>query len=411
MGRCGLKTRWGILLSILLLAAPVQAQSRHINTPHYLIQTDLDDSLARELSQEMESMYGEYSQRLAAFSRKSALPRMEVYLFRRQQDYAAFTEGKIKNTGGLFLPSRNLLAAFLEGQGRQQLRRTLQHEAFHQFAYNVISTDLPVWLNEGLAQLFEEGLWNGNGFLLGEAPPRRVRRLQMDLKGDRLLTFSTLLPMSDEQWARRLCANEDDGAVQYNQSWAIVHFLVMAQNSRGEFLYRPRVVEMLRYLHEGNSPARSFQLAFGSNVAGFQDRFVEYARTLRPTPEATMIENQGVLADLLVDLAKEGKHFEDVESFHKYVIHGHFKLHYHVGTLEWDTNPDFNVYFSNLDGGRWASDDLYFSTRSDAPLADLVCRYSGNLTLRTRFYDSGQNRLDHDLSIESSRISLSISAN
>jgi hypothetical protein len=44
-------------------------------------------------------------------------------------------------------------------------------------------------------------------------------------------------------------------------------------------------------------------------------------------------------------------------------------------------------------------------------VADLVCRYSGSLTLRTRFYDVGANRIDHDLSIESGRISLSVSAN
>ena len=51
----------------------------------------------------------------------------------------------VAEAGGMFLPGRNLLAAFLEGQGRQQLRRTLQHEAFHQFAYNAISPDLPIW--------------------------------------------------------------------------------------------------------------------------------------------------------------------------------------------------------------------------------------------------------------------------
>ena len=63
----------------------------------------------------------------------------------------------MKNTGGVFMSGRNLLASFLGDLGRDSLRRTLQHEAFHQFAHTVISPDTPVWLNEGLAQVFEEG--------------------------------------------------------------------------------------------------------------------------------------------------------------------------------------------------------------------------------------------------------------
>jgi hypothetical protein len=396
------------VLLLTHLTSSAQAQLGNISTPHYLIHTDLDDALSRELSERMEAMFGQYSQRLAAFNRSPSVPRMEVYLFKNQRDYVALIGGRLKNSGGLFLPSHNLLAAFLEGQGRQQLRRTLQHEAFHQFAYNVISTDLPIWLNEGLAQFFEEGLWNGNELVLGEVPPRRIRRLQTDLRGKHLLTFATLLPMTDEQWAKRLAADKEEGARQYNQSWAMVHFLVMAQNSSGQYLYRPRLLEMLRYLHEGQTPPRAFQLAFGSNVAGFQSRFVEYSRALSATPEATFIENQGVLADMLTDFAKEGRRFDDIESFHKTVKQGRVTLHYTLGSIEWDTNPDSSVYFSDLEGNPFSADDLYLSVHNGSPLPDIVCRYSNRFTLRTRFYDGGRNAFDHDLLIEPARTSVSI---
>src|SRR5438093_11038290 len=111
----------------------------------------------------MEQMYAQYSARWSNF-----LPpqddRFEVYLFRRRTGYLRFTGQDPKNTGGIFIPSRNLLAAFLEEQGRDGLWRTLQHEAFHQFALRAIGPQLPVWLNEGIAQIFEEGLWTGNEF-------------------------------------------------------------------------------------------------------------------------------------------------------------------------------------------------------------------------------------------------------
>src|SRR6185437_4253002 len=115
---------------------------------------------------------------------------------------------------------------------------------------------------------------------------------------------------------------------QYNQSWAMVHFLVMARNARGEFLYRGRLVDMLRLLHAGRRCDDAFRLAFGSNTNGFHDRFAEYARKLAPTPEATLIENQGVLADLLIDFNRDGKRFDDIPSLRRFVLRGHYRLHY-----------------------------------------------------------------------------------
>ena len=399
-----------VFLALLFFFAPARcrAELRELNTRHYRVHTDLDDAFARELGRRMDAMYDEYSSRLAVFKNGGSLPRLEAFLFARQHEYMAFTGWQLRNSGGVFLPAQNRLCAFLDDQGRDQLRRTLQHEAFHQFAYNAISPDLPIWLNEGLAQFFEEGLWNSDGFLLGEVPPRRVRQLHADIRNAHLVSFTKLLRMTPEQWAKRLTASHSDGAAQYNQSWAMVHFLVMARNARGEYLYRARVLEMLRLLHSGKDAPESFQLALGTNVRGFQDRFLEYARALEPTAEATLIENQGVLADLLVDFARKGRRFDDLASFRKFVTAGKYSLHYSRGDLEWDTDPDLNRYFSNLRGELFDSESLFLSQRSGSPVPDLVCRVGGQLALRTRFFDAGADAIDHELLIEPVRGSVSI---
>jgi hypothetical protein len=394
---------------LLLIPIASAEEMRQFNTRHYLVHTDLDASLAADLAQRLDAMYDLYSQRLAAFEGHGALPRLDVYLFRMQKEYAAFTAGKMENSGGVFLPGRNLLAAFLGDLGRDQLRRTLQHEAFHQFAYNAIAREIPVWLNEGLAQFFEEGLWNGDGFLLGEVPPRRLRQLRADLKSGRLVEFGQLLHMNNDTWTARLAANRGDGVTQYNQSWAMVHFLVMTQADNGHYVYRERLLDMLRLLHAGKSGDDAFRQAFGSNVAGFHDRFISYAGKLQSTGEATLIENQGVLADLMIDFERNGHRFDDIASLRRYVIKGHFTLHYSRGDLAWDTDPDMNNYFCDLAGRPFDSDELYLSPRSGAPLSDLVCRYSGRLVLRTRFHDAENGSIDHELLIEPIRSSASVS--
>ena len=388
-----------LVLAFTRTAAATGPDLRAIQTPHYRIHTDLPPELADDLARRMEAMHGQYAQRLSDFKPPQDVPRLEVYLFRTQADYLDFAGRQFANTGGVFMSGRNLLAAFLEGQGRDALRRTLQHEAFHQFAHAYISPDLPVWLNEGLAQLFEEGIWTGSEFWMGQVPPRRVRQLQADLKAGRLIEFGTMTTMGLDQWQANLAADHEVGATQYNQSWAMVHFLVNAKDAEGRGKYRARFLQMLMLLHEGATPKKAFDEAFAGNVKGFQARFLEYARGLRATPEATLIENQGILADLLTELTGKGRTFGTMLDFKRAVVRGRYRLHYTRGQLKWHTAANPAVYFADLKGRAYEAGELYLDARGAAPLPDIVCRYTDQVQLRTRFHrDTG--KLEHEVVVE-----------
>jgi hypothetical protein len=392
---------------LLLLAAPARAHAdlRDVPTRHYIIHTDLEESVASDLATRMDAMYEEYSRRLAEFKSDRPIPQLQVYLFARQSDYLHFTNDRLRNTGGVYIPKRNLLAAFLEGQGRDGLRRTLQHEAFHQFAYNCVSPNLPVWLNEGLAQLFEEGIWNGESFWLGQAPPRRIRQLQSDLKRGKIIDFESMLRLTSEQWAANLVGDHDLGATEYNQSWAMVYFLVHAKDKQGNEKFRGRLIRMLQFLHDGRDGESAFREAFSDNVRGFQDRFNEYAAALEPTSEATLMDRQGVLGDLLAELAKRGRRFTSFPSFKRAALAGGYRMHYTKGELQWDSDPDLRIYFADLDGRALPPEQLYFEPRDGAPLPDIVCRYTNQFQLRTRFYPGTKDKLEHEVLVESANFS------
>src|SRR5689334_13629041 len=80
------------LVSLLLLSplARGEANLRSVPTDHYLIHTDLDDDLAQDLAKRMDAMYEEYSRRLADFKDEREIPRLQVYLFAKQDDYLRF---------------------------------------------------------------------------------------------------------------------------------------------------------------------------------------------------------------------------------------------------------------------------------------------------------------------------------
>ena len=371
---------------------------RVLDSKHYRIHTDLEPAFAEELAMRLDAMYEEYARRLSEFRAAADGKTFEVYLFTHRVDYMRLTNHRFPNTGGVFMPGRNLLAAFLEGQGRDALRRTLQHEAFHQFAHTALSPQLPLWLNEGIAQYFEEGIWTGRDFVIGQVPPRRVRQLQEDMKVKRLLPFRSFMGYTHEEWAGNLTKDAERGATQYNQAWAMVHFLVHANNGREP--YRPRLIELLRLIHQGKDSEEAFRLAFSDNIEGFQQRFVEFARTLAPTPEAAMIERQEVLADLLTALEDRGERFDDIDEFRKAVTDGGYRLHYTKGRIRWQTAADPLVYFSDLDGRLFARDEMFFERRAGGALPDLVCRCTATVQLRTRFHEAGNNVIEHEVLVE-----------
>ena len=375
---------------------------RTLATKHYLIHTDLDDALARELAEDLEFCFGEFSRRLSMFEglgRPGSDQPFNVYLLKNHADYVKLSGGEFPNTGGLFISRTRTLAVYLEGQGREQMRKTLRHEAFHQFAHEKVGPGLPVWLNEGLAQLFEESLRMDDQLRVGLVPPDRLRQLQHDVVHDRLVDFQAILQLNDEGWARTL-ADRGRAATHYTQAWAMVHFLIYAQDARGNALYRDRFNAMLLDIAEGRTGWGAFTDRFGHNLDGFRQRFTQYVQGLRATPEAKTLDDQRVLAELLVLLRQRGMNFKSVEDFREHVVERRYRLECRRDDVIWSTDPDVGVYFRDTKGRLLDSRQLRFMPDPLGEMPLLIRRPGDGLVYNTRFYLLG-DRLMHETHCES----------
>ena len=389
-----------ILIFALLLGGGALADLRIFSSRFYQIHTDLEPGVAQDLATRLDVMHEEYTRRLMRFGDKSAAPRVDAYLFARQSDYLRLAGAPLRSTGGVFIPSRNALAAFHDEQGRDSLRRTLQHEAFHQFAANTIGHPLPMWLNEGMAQYYEEGLWTGDGFTIGQVPPRRVRQLQSDIRAGRLLDFSQFMKLTSDQWSSALGSRAvTRGATQYNQAWAMVHFLVNASDASGQPRFRALFIAMLQRIHEGVDPELAFSQQFSTNLKNFRERFDEWAISLEPTIEATYIERQEVLGDMLLAMYEHDRSFTSMAEFREAVRRARLRIDYSSGQIRWSSGDDTGLYFSKTDGSAFNTEELFLQARRGAPLPDIVCETLPNTTLRTRFYRSG-TRILHEMLFE-----------
>jgi hypothetical protein len=367
-------------------------------TNHYRIRTDVDSNLAMDLSHRMDVMFDEYSRRLVDFNPPESDGLFNVYIFEHREEYLDYTHHLFPNTGGVFISGR-ALAAFLEGQGPDQLRRTLQHEAFHQFAYSAIGRNLPVWLNEGLAQVFEEGIYDGHSFRIGQVPPRRVRQLQYDVDHNQIVDFRDLMSMSETEWHKNM-ADKERGTTQYNQSWAMVQYLIFAEDAPGKPRFRSRLIDMLKLVHAGKNGHDSFVEAFSDNIDGFQQMFINYARQIHSTPAAMYIEHQDILADMMINLKARGKMFKEMANLRHEIERGRYQVDYTLGPLKWTSGSDPSVYFQDLDGREFDNDHLYLQLRNGAPLPDIISRPTEGLQLHTRFTQAG-DKIVHEIIVES----------
>ncbi len=230
-----------------------------------------------------------------------------------------------------------------------------------------------------MAQVFEEGLWNGGNFTIGEIPASRAHQLQTDLQAGRLLPLATLFSMTPRQWGERVTSDATAGPIQYNEAWALVQYLQFGPGNN-----RRKLSAWLSALHDGQDPAASFARTF-PDVGDLQSHFFQWARIISPTPRATMLERQKVLADFLISLTAKGKSFSSFQQFRAAVLQQNPHIQYRRGQVTWVTEDDPTVYFCDAAGRAISPDRLFFSPSPDAPLPDLIYRDGRGTQLRTRF--------------------------
>lgn len=250
---------------------------------HYLIHTNLSREETVPFGRHMDAVFTQYQQRFSGFVARDLGP-MPLYLLRTREDYIRFlAEHDIDAThsGGLYFVTHTLrgLATWAESDNRARTFRVLQHEGFHQFAWKYIGPNLPVWLNEGLAQYFEDAVLVDGRMSAGLATRGRIARVRNAIAEGDARHLRRLNAITGTQWNETLRHHPDDAAVLYAQSWSIVYYLIHA----GDGDYQPQLVEYLKLLSQGNGSDEAMLLAFGrQGLSALQDGWLAFARDQQP---------------------------------------------------------------------------------------------------------------------------------
>ncbi len=278
---------------------------RILGTDSYRLHTDLPEDQARSLSAHLEVMNGAYRDLFSGLRMPSASP-MDVYVFRSQEAYLAAlrNDWSVDGTGsgGMFVirGSKRAVLTWKGEQGLDRVRSVLQHEGFHQFAAELFP-DLPLWANEGLAELFEHAVVVDGRVVLGEVPAASIAMLHRARDGNALLPFDSFFEIDSAEWGRSV--RTGSAALQYTQAWGLVHFFLYAREGR----WQNQFLTFLEQLNRGQEWSVAFRSSFGvDSWSEIQEEFLRYLDAIRPTDYRGTIRRLEFLAVGMRSLADEG---------------------------------------------------------------------------------------------------------
>ncbi len=163
--------------------------------------------------------------------------------------------------------------------------RVLYHEAFHAYLQNYVydgeQFEVPRWLNEGLAQVFEAGMLDAGGLRLDVPNATALAALQRDLQAGAALPLAELLQADPRQF---LVGHGDAARTSnrlYLYSWGVAHYLT--------FRLRLLDTEALdRYFKRTTGPddrVERFEKLVNQPLDQFQRKWRQYMLELKSSVE------------------------------------------------------------------------------------------------------------------------------
>jgi hypothetical protein len=181
----------------------------------------------------------------------------------------------------------------------RKLFAILYHEAFHSyvmaFVYPPLKPDevragkgtgeLPRWLNEGLAQLFEDPVIEAGELRIGHADADRLKRVQSWLSGKPrapdaigLIPLADLLRAGKESFVADQAGEKLSTDRTYLTAWAVAHHLTFARRVIGTKEFDA----YLTAVNTGTEPAKAFEALVGQTLAEYEKDWHDYLRRLQP---------------------------------------------------------------------------------------------------------------------------------
>jgi tetratricopeptide (TPR) repeat protein len=309
------------LLSVSALAIEPPREKERWTTlaiDELTVYSSADDATTRDVASDLIRLRGALGV-VTKLKVRSPLP-TRVYIFgdrRTFEQYCQAAIGRSDNLSGVFLSDRDGNHVLIAGSSKG-VDRVVFHELTHYFLRNTVSSQVPLWFNEGLAEFYSTFTARKDAVSVGLPVAEHLAWLHQQ----------SLIPLKDLFAITHDSKDYHEGnrqGVFYAESWALVHYLMVGNPAR-----RDQLGTYVGLIASGKSIDDAFHAAFHTTFDDLERELRKYVRAYTmnymsytlaemnavviPAPQPLSRDAQLVaLADLLIHT--NTAHFAEAESF------------------------------------------------------------------------------------------------
>jgi hypothetical protein len=227
-----------------------------VRSPQFDVISDANEKQALHVASQLERRRAVFQRLVPAASDSAGSPIVVLALkdkkaFQALEPAAYLAKGQL-DLAGLFLraPDKNYILLRLDAEG-EHAYATVYHEYTH-YILRKAEDWMPLWLNEGLAEFYQNSDIREKEVLLGQPSSDDI----LYLRQSRLLPLTTLLAVDHTS---PYYHEEQKGSVFYAESWALTHYLVIHDREKGT----NQLHDYAEFLIKKEDPVTAAQHAFG----------------------------------------------------------------------------------------------------------------------------------------------------
>src|SRR5271165_3118812 len=245
------------VIGAFLVSASAKTESwLEVRTPHFVVLSNSSEKQALHVADQFERMRAVFHKRFPSARVDAAAP-IIVLAVRDKKDFQALepeaylAKGQL-NLAGLFVrgPEKNYVLLRLDAEGDHPYA-TVYHEYTHFITIHAEEW-MPLWLNEGLAEFYQNTEIKEKEVGLGEPSAENLSLL----RENRLLPLATLLAVDQNS---PYYHEENKGSIFYAESWALTHYLRVKERQDST----PRLSPYLALVNQKVDPVVAATRAFG----------------------------------------------------------------------------------------------------------------------------------------------------